>query len=486
MFTKLTPKAGTAQPKTDSAMTVSTIFLALLLTTALALPAGAQSPAGAAGDDYNPEARLMELGITLPTAPAPVANYVNGVQTGNLIFLAGKGPKRADGSEITGKLGGEISIDEGYEAARLTAINQLSVLKAMLGDLKRVKRVVKVLGMVNSEPDFVQQPAVINGFSDLIVEVFGDRGRHARAAVGMASLPRGQAVEIEMIVEIESGNPLWSQKKVKNFLPHMTSPEVDELLGKTDLVIIPIASLEQHAAHLPIGTDFINGVERSKLIAQERDLLVAPILMAGQSPYHMGFAGSVTLKAQTIVDVHLQAVESLIQHGFKRFIIMNAHGGNRAISTYLVDQINQTTAGVAVSYGEAVRPFLAPSTVTPSSVLDRHGGTGETSNSLYLMPDLVQLDKAIAADITLPDHLEAMLPDVIAGDPTALQLFLAEGLKAQETGKMTSSAEMSTTGVWGERHPAEGSLARGAAESARQIDAAVKFIDRWNELAGPD
>jgi enamine deaminase RidA (YjgF/YER057c/UK114 family) len=153
--------------------------------------------------NYNPEARLQELGIELPMPPKPVANYVNGVRTGNLIFLAGKGPKRADGSEVTGKLGAGVSIDEGYAAARLTAINQLAVLKDMLGDLRKVKRVVKVLGMVNSDPDFIQQPAVINGFSDLIVEVFGDRGRHARAAVGMASLPRGQAVEIEMIVEIE-------------------------------------------------------------------------------------------------------------------------------------------------------------------------------------------------------------------------------------------------------------------------------------------
>jgi len=152
---------------------------------------------------YDPEAKLRELGIELPPAPEPVANYVNGVRTGNLIFLAGKGPKRADGSEITGKLGDGVSIEEGYEGARLTAINQLAVLKEMLGDLRKVKRVVKVLGMVNSDPDFVQQPAVINGFSDLIVEVFGERGRHARAAVGMASLPRGQAVEIEMIVEVE-------------------------------------------------------------------------------------------------------------------------------------------------------------------------------------------------------------------------------------------------------------------------------------------
>ena len=115
--------------------------------------------------------------IELPEPPSPVANYVNGVQTGNLIFLAGKGPRSPDGTEIRGKLGADLTIEEGYEAARLTAINQLAVLKAMLGDLSRVVRVVKVLGMVNADPEFVDQPAVINGFSDLIVEVFGDRGR---------------------------------------------------------------------------------------------------------------------------------------------------------------------------------------------------------------------------------------------------------------------------------------------------------------------
>jgi enamine deaminase RidA (YjgF/YER057c/UK114 family) len=157
----------------------------------------------APAETVDAEAKLRELGITLPQPPTPVANYVNAVQTGNLIFLAGKGPRSADGEEITGKLGRDVSIEEGYRAARLTAINQLAVLKAELGDLNRVKRVVKVLGMVNCDPSFVEQPAVINGFSDLIVEVFGDRGRHARAAVGMASLPRGQAVEIEMIVEVE-------------------------------------------------------------------------------------------------------------------------------------------------------------------------------------------------------------------------------------------------------------------------------------------
>ena len=151
---------------------------------------------------YDPEARLRALDITLPDPPKPVANYVNGVQADNLIFLAGKGPRYADGREISGKLGKDLSIEQGYEGARLTAINQLAVLKAMLGNLNRVKRIVKVLGLVNSDPSFVDQPKVINGFSDLMVEVFGEKGKHARAAIGVASLPRGQAVEIELVVEI--------------------------------------------------------------------------------------------------------------------------------------------------------------------------------------------------------------------------------------------------------------------------------------------
>ncbi len=278
-------------------------------------------------------------------------------------------------------------------------------------------------------------------------------------------------------------SPVWSQEKVKNYLPHMSTAEVADFLTRSDMVLIPLGALEQHADHLPIGTDFISGVERSKLIAQERDILVAPVLMLGQSPYHMGFAGSITLKAETIIQVHMEAVQSLIRHGFRRFILMNAHGGNRAITTLLVDQINQTTAGVAVSFGQAIAPFLEPSTETPSTVLDRHGGTSETSRSLYLMPSLVQMDKAVPAELTLPPHLEAMLPAVVDGEPTELMLFLAEGLKAEETGKGTSSAEMSSTGVWGTRDPSEATAARGEREIQRTTRAAIKFIDRWNELA---
>lgn len=143
------------------------------------------------------------MDITLPKVPKPVANYVNVVQSGNLLFLAGKGPQKANGTYITGKVGSDLTLEEGQKAARLTAINQLAVLKAELGDLNKIKRIVKVNGMVNASPDFGHQPEVINGFSDLMIEIFGTRGRHARVAVGMGSLPRNIAVEIDMVVELK-------------------------------------------------------------------------------------------------------------------------------------------------------------------------------------------------------------------------------------------------------------------------------------------
>ena len=149
------------------------------------------------------ESRLQELGITLPDSPAPLANYVPVVKTGNLIYLSGVGPTaKSDGSEYKGKLGDNISVDEGYDAARLTAVNLIARLKGYLGDLDRVTQIVKLLSMVNATPDFTEPPAVSNGCSDLMVEVFGDRGRHARSAIGVATLPGGIPIEIELIAEI--------------------------------------------------------------------------------------------------------------------------------------------------------------------------------------------------------------------------------------------------------------------------------------------
>ena len=176
-------------------------FLAVLLWISMsAQDLHAQQPASAVPDDV--EARLEQLGISLPLPPKPVANYVPAVRTGNLIFLAGAGPRKPDGSFITGKVGTDLDLEQAYQAARLTGITLLSVLKAEIGDLDKVKRIVKVLGMVNADPSFAQHPKVMNGFSDLMVEVFGERGKHARSAVGMGSLPFGIPVEIEMVVEV--------------------------------------------------------------------------------------------------------------------------------------------------------------------------------------------------------------------------------------------------------------------------------------------
>ena len=152
----------------------------------------------------NPEAKLKELGISLPEMSKPVANYVKYVQTGKLIYLSGHGPKNNKGEDITGKVGDGISIEQGYEAARACAIQLLATLKdATGGDLNHVKRIVKILGMVNCTNTFTDQPKVMNGCSDLLVAVFGEKGKHARSAVGMNALPNNIVVEIEMIVEVE-------------------------------------------------------------------------------------------------------------------------------------------------------------------------------------------------------------------------------------------------------------------------------------------
>lgn len=149
------------------------------------------------------ERRLRELAIELPPLGKPVGNYVTGVRVGNLLFMSGCGPRRLDGSLITGKLGGDLSVEQGYEAARFVGLNMLANIRSVLGSLDGVQRVVKVLGMVNCTPDFTEMPKVINGFSDLFETVLGsDRGRGARSAVGMASLPNRIAVEVEMVLEV--------------------------------------------------------------------------------------------------------------------------------------------------------------------------------------------------------------------------------------------------------------------------------------------
>lgn len=169
---------------------------ALGLTMWIAVPADALAQGSASA-----EARLKELNITLPAVPPPVANYVDAVRVGNLLFLAGNTP--AADWKYRGKVGKDLTVQEGYDTARQVGLIMLAKVRTALGSLDRVKRVVKVFGMVNSADGFGDQPKVINGFSDLMVQVFGDAaGKHARSAVGMAGLPFNNAVEVEMIVEV--------------------------------------------------------------------------------------------------------------------------------------------------------------------------------------------------------------------------------------------------------------------------------------------
>ncbi len=174
-----------------------------LLRCVLPSVAEAATPNDAKSDGA--EARLRELGIKLPTPPKPVAVYVPAVRVGNTLYTSGHGPRAADGKLVQGKVGGELTLEQGYAAARLVGLNLLASVRNTVGSLDKVVRLVKVLGMVNCTRDFTKQPQVINGFSELMVQVFGERnGKAARSAVGMASLPSNIPVEIEAIFQVRS------------------------------------------------------------------------------------------------------------------------------------------------------------------------------------------------------------------------------------------------------------------------------------------
>ncbi|ANK89422.1 endoribonuclease L-PSP protein (plasmid) [Rhizobium sp. N1314] len=161
-----------------------------------------QFPKAAGKVENSPYQRLAALGIKLPPPPPPIANFVTHVVEGNMLYLSGQGPREADGFLHAGKVGGGVGVEEAYRHARLTGINLLAVMQEALGDLSRVKRVVKLLGMVNAVPEFEDHPSVINGCSDLLIAVFGAAGEHARSAVGFGSLPGNITVEIEAIVAL--------------------------------------------------------------------------------------------------------------------------------------------------------------------------------------------------------------------------------------------------------------------------------------------
>jgi len=217
------------------------------------------------------------------------------------------------------------------------------------------------------------------------------------------------------------------------------------------------------------------------------------VLLIGQAPYHMEFPGTITLSAVTMQQVYFEAAQSLIRHGFRRLLFLNSHNGNQYVTRFVIDRINQETEAVAIDLGDGVSAMAprasgganapgASSGASAPGLFDRHAGVAETAGALYLFPSLVQLDKAQRATLTFPAHLSQMVPKVTSGDQAATLIFLAEGLKPKETGKHTSAAEMSTTGVWSERDPREATVEQGRRVTEFFVDAAVRFIERWKEL----
>ncbi|UCC49867.1 MAG: creatininase family protein [Gemmatimonadota bacterium] len=273
-------------------------------------------------------------------------------------------------------------------------------------------------------------------------------------------------------------NPLSTQVKTRNYLPHMTWAEVEEALTRTDMVIIPVGSIEQHGKHLPLGSDIIAALEVSKLIAQEADVLVAPAVLAGISGHHMGFSGTITLSPETFETVVYETAASLISHGFRKIAFYNGHGGNSTSLANVIERINQTTPATAVDLaGISTATRESP---YPSVRIDWHAGVGETSKMMYLAGDLVQMERAENPVLTFPPDVEKVLSGMEGSNLSLLRdayLFLPEG-----TGKRTSSREMSSNGCFTTGDVKTSSAARGKWELWAFVESAIAFLNSWKEI----
>jgi len=274
-------------------------------------------------------------------------------------------------------------------------------------------------------------------------------------------------------------NPLFQETKIKNYIPHMTWKEFEDALKRTDMAIIPVGSVEQHGKHLPLGTDFYGATETVKLIAQEVDVLVAPILFLGLAEYHMGFPGTMTLSPETFEAVVYESALSLIRHGIKKIMIYNGHGGNNVAVDNVVRKINQTTEAVAVKLNN-IEPLPEPEArLYPP--YDWHAGIAETSLMLYLTNSLVDMSKAEKPVMTFPPAVEKAL-GFMKEEPNLEQVTSVCMFTPKETGKKGSTREMTNTGVFSTGNPKDARAEYGKQDTERFIKAAVKFIRAWKKI----
>ncbi len=275
-------------------------------------------------------------------------------------------------------------------------------------------------------------------------------------------------------------NSLFKETKIKNYLPHMTWQEAEDAFKKTDMVIVPVGSIEQHGKHLPLGTDSYAAIETAKLIAQKTDVIIAPVILAGLSEHHTGFPGSITLSPETFEAVLYETAASLMKYGVKNIMIYNGHGGNNVSVNNVIQKINQETSATAVFLNNIQLP--PEEDPEPEIPLDWHAGVEETSLMLYLAGNLVQMSKAESSELILPDIAISALKKM-AEDPSFWEVAFGNLFRPEKTGKSSSSREMSASGVFTTGNLEDSSEERGEKQVDRFVTAAVKFINTWKELS---
>jgi creatinine amidohydrolase len=261
-------------------------------------------------------------------------------------------------------------------------------------------------------------------------------------------------------------------------LQEMSWTDVAEYLKTSDMVIIPLGSTEQHGPHMPLGTDFYEAVGMSKMISAKTGVVVAPILLSGYSVYHSGFAGSLSLKPETMEQVLFETAEMLMKYGFRRFMFFNYHGGNHIVESKVIHRINHTTEASAVAIG-AGASFQTYSDDIPG-VYDTHAGINETSIMLYLKPELVKMERAEKPKFKASPKIQEIV-DLGRKDPELYALLSSVQGVPEETKKGGASHELSSNGIWSTGDPKRATRERGEKTVNAMVTSAVKFIEAWKK-----
>jgi creatinine amidohydrolase len=284
---------------------------------------------------------------------------------------------------------------------------------------------------------------------------------------------------VGMAALILVGGLLCQEAGKARILQEMSWTDVRDYLKTEDMVIIPLGSIEQHGPHLPLGTDCYQAFGMAGLVSEQTGVVVAPILWLGYSVYHSGFAGSLSLKPETLAQVLFETAEMLIKYGFRRFMFFNYHGGNRLAEQKVIHRINHSTDATAVSIGigGAMQTNLGP----PPAPFDQHAGIGETSNMLYLRPDLVRMERAEKPEITFSAEMQKIMK--LAERYAALNAVLGTMMAVpEETGKGGASHELSSNGIWTMGDPRDSTRELGEKKIRIMVKNAVDFIQAWKKV----